>query len=125
MGIRQVITIAANGVMSGLQRKPGEGLDLRQFGKADIKRASLIEWDEAKQSWFIDILQEAGKGKLTYAAFIEQFPGAGTLKLDELCPSGWDVEFPTDKNPLTFTEYHEAVRVEIAYLDALRLAGHY
>jgi hypothetical protein len=126
---RQVITIGRDGSMSGLQRKPGQGLDLRQFGKADIKRASLIEWDAERQAWFIDVLQEAGRGKLTFSAFRNSQPESWRAdragdKLTALAPSGWARDHNGD-DVLLFAEYDEAVKVEIAYLDALRLKGQF
>lgn len=104
--------------MAGLQRKPGQGLDLRQFGKADIQRASLIEWDAKEQAWFIDILQEAGRGKVTEARLNE----AGLVITQFACTC---YTSPTKDEVVYFFEYDDAVKVEIAYLDALRLAGHY
>ncbi len=52
--MKQVITIAPDGAMSGLQMKPGKGVDLRQFGKADIKRVSEILWSAQAQKWYIE-----------------------------------------------------------------------
>lgn len=124
---KQVITIDKAGVMSGLQRKPGQGLDLRQFGKADIKRASLIEWSEKHQAWFIDVLQDAGRGLLTADRFHVATDGSRTKcathdHLSTVCPSGWRED---ETGLLLFSEYDEAVKIEIEYLDALRLAGRF
>lgn len=119
----QVITIQPFGVMSGLQRKPGQGLDLRQFGKADIKRASLIEWNADQQAWFIDVLQEAGRGPVTFVKWANAVAKGGIatarVLLDQITKN-WKAP---GGEPLFFAEYDEAVKVEIAFLDALRLAG--
>lgn len=115
---RQVISIAPTGVVSGLQRKPGQGLDLRVLGKADIKRASLIEWDEEAQAWFIDVLQEAGKGRVSYRQWIAE---VGTTEPEGLIGAANYL----DDSPMLFGEYDDAVKAEIAYLDALRLRGRF
>lgn len=133
---RQVITIAPDGSMSGLQRKPGQGIDLRQFGKADIKRASLIEWDEDAQMWFIDVLQDAGKGKVNLAkikAAFEVDDQGAINKVAEI--TGRDTahtrsayfDCPSDDEHILFVfdDYDDAVKVEVAYLDALRLRGEF
>lgn len=113
---KQVITIEQDGSISGLQRKPGQGMDLRQFGKAQIVRASEIVWDEAVQHWFVDVLQEAGKGPLTTTKWREAglpaFPVGANCGLEA-------------GSTYYFKEYDEAVAAEIAYLDALRLTGKY
>ena len=114
---KQVITITPDGAMSGLQRKPGQGIDLRQFGNADIKRASLIEWDTDEQRWFVDVLQEAGFGLLTP----KKWQDAGLRFEAVACEFVTGDGFITE--PMLFREYDEAVLAEIMYLDALRLAG--
>jgi len=114
----QVISVAPDGTVSGLQRKPGQGLDLRQFGKADIQRASLIEWAEDVQAWFIDVLQDAGRGPVSYRRWIE---AVGTVE-----PEGFvGAANYVDDRPMLFAEYDDAVKAEIAYLDALRLQGQF
>lgn len=122
---KQVITIDKAGVMSGLQRKPGQGIDLRQFGKADIKRASLIEWNEHEQAWYIDVLQEAGRGIVTMAKWIEA--GLTMRQLVELdfIDGMFGNAPPRQTDTILFPEYDDAVKAEIAYLDALRLAGRF
>ena len=42
--MRQVITVKPFGQMEGLQHKKGQGIDLRQFGNAEINRASEVLW---------------------------------------------------------------------------------
>ena len=120
--MKQVITFSPDGSVSGLQRKPGQGIDLTKFGKADVKRVSEIVWDTDHQAWKIDVLQDAGKGivtcvKLTvYGVFVHQVIGLLGYKFSNL----------TDElggRPVLFDNYDDAVKVEIAYLDALRVEG--
>lgn len=126
---RQVISILVDGTMQGLQVKPGQGLDLTKFGKATVIRASEIVWDEDAQAWFVDVLQEAGRGPVTFNRFADGALGADaqstsdvTVTLNRIAPSGWSGE---DNEPLLFISYDEAVRAEVAYLDGLRLQGVY
>lgn len=128
----QVITIGADGSMSGLQRKPGQGLDLRQFGRAHIERASEIVWDEMAQRWQVSIfsgrvfnengLQLTG----TYLTHRMWLAGA-RLNPNTLAEIGGEMggdERNDPDAPVDFQDYDAAVRAEIAYLDALRLAGY-
>ena len=115
--MKQVITIASNGIISGLQRKPGQGINLQQFGPARTTRASEIVWDEDQQLWFVDILQEAGRGKLTPKRWQDE-----GLRFESIaCEFATGDAFNTD--PIFFRSYDEAVGAEIMFLDALRLKG--
>lgn len=137
---KQVITILPDGEVSGLQVKKGKGVDLRTIGgEAHIERVSIIEWDADRQAWYIDVLQEVGQGVLTVFKWQEAFtPTAERMLLGEdvrdllreghdklvaLAPSGV-VATPTDP-VLFFTEYDEAVAVEVEYLNMLRLRGQF
>jgi len=148
---KQVITIHVDGSMSGLQVKPGRGILLTDFGPAKVVRASEIAWSELYQKWFIDVLQEAGRGPVTKKQFadslaeVSEITGEGPSdeealanvddELDCLADDGWQIA-PVDtpipgrytvlpEGTLLFTNYDQAVSVEIAYLDRLRLAGEY
>ena len=55
MNRQQVITVGPDGSISGLQVKPGQGVDLRDFGAANIKRASEIVFSEEAQLWYVQI----------------------------------------------------------------------
>lgn len=124
--LRQVITIAACGAVSGLQRKPGQGLDLTTLGKAEVRRASEILWDEDHQAWYVQplggdcdspLLTQAVTGcsfQIALGLAISDYAGA----IQELAPSGFTT---AADGRMLFRSYDEAVRVEIAYLDALRL----
>lgn len=58
----QVVTISPSGELSGLQMKPGKGLDLTRLGEADVERISEILWHKAEQKWFVHILLGAKAG---------------------------------------------------------------
>lgn len=109
---RQVITVHPDGSISGLQRKSGEGVDLRQFGKADIQRASDIQWDVEAQSWTVCVLEEDTRYSLTASRL---YAVSGFRELPSCVVSENDV--------LLFKEYASAVDAEIFYLDNKRLNG--
>lgn len=147
----QIITIAPDGALSGLQRKPGQGLNLQTLGTAKTIRASEIVWDETAQAWFIDVLQDAGRGSVTLRRFeMATQPGdadgmgsATTMRLDMLCggDAGWGcaeadgsacwdsadfgIDWDDPRGVLLFRDYDAAVRVEVAFLDALRIRGQF
>lgn len=114
---RQVITIGPNGEVSGLQRKPGQGLNLQKFGQAKTTRASEIVWHEGEQQWYVDVLQEAGKGILTPKKWQDLGLRFELVACEFVTGDGFNTE------PMTFKEYDEAVNAEVMYLDALRLQG--
>lgn len=111
---RQVFTITPTGGIEGLQRKPGQGVDLRRFGRAQIVRASEIVWQEDAQAWCIDFLTppEPFRGPVTLVMLI----AADALRLaqtDVLGPGG----------VCLFPEYDQAVAAEVRLLDHLRRSG--
>jgi len=118
---QQVITITPGGGMSGLQRKPGQGIDLRRFGRAKISRASLIEWDEAEQAWFINVTQEVGRGRVSVWDYAQT---DARMPIADFVPSVRTEKYQPD-GLLLFDEYEDAVKAEIAYLDALRKQGRF
>lgn len=115
---RQVLTIGADGSISGLQRKPGQGVDLRQFGSAQIKRASEIEWQEGRQRWAVRFLSGPYTGKLLNIGIAEE---AGVSWVTTLAADL--VLADHEGNTLMWVDYDHAVKAEIAVLDALRVAG--
>lgn len=114
MATRQVITILTNGGVSGLQVKPGRGLDISKMGRAKITRASEILWNEEQQCWYVDVLQNTGKGPLT----IDKWHAEG---LDGP-PKGY---VGASNGVMLFGDYENAVAAEIAYLDAMRKDGRF
>lgn len=112
--MRQVITIAPDGSIHSLQHKRGQGLDLKQFGKARIKRATLITHNEDRQQWFIH-WPDSESGFWSPEVFEEaQVPFA---------------EFngvrASDDAPVFFDEYEDAVKAEIAVIQSKQLTGRF
>lgn len=116
--MKQVITVTPEGVIEGLQHKKGRGMDLRQFGEADIQRASEIVWVAGhSQKWVIRLM-------------------VGVLNGAFVTPKSWQLmtgkEWTGDTLPgltvalgevLAFDDYDDAVAAEIEYLDAVRITG--
>lgn len=111
---QQVITVQPDGTISGLQRKTGKGVDLRQFGQARIERVSEITWDEDRQRWTINVISGPMVGTLLGWA---TWRGAGFTSI----PKGCKVR--TGSGLMTFEDYDDAVATEVAYLDMLRKRG--
>jgi len=113
---RQVITFNTDGSIEGLDRKKGEGLNLKVFGQADVVRASQIEWHEGEgvRGYKIEFLIGHRKGS--------------TLTVKEYSKYQTD-KLPTTLNPeqddafALFEDYGECVDVEITILDDDRLNG--
>jgi hypothetical protein len=113
--MQQVITIGPDGSLSGLQHKRGQGVDLRQFGKAQIERASHIVWDEDYQAWLVELLTGPHAGKtLTWGLW-----RAVTGRAD--CPAALPSE--SEDSAILFADYEDGVLAEIAVLNALRVKG--
>lgn len=124
----QVITISPTGQVSGLQRKRGRGVDVRQFGHAAIERASEITWNEEQQAWHVHVLNPAAVRWMTNTMGVEH-RGA------TLTSTNWYYAMPALRPPppkgavrlfedwLAFDDYDAAVAAEVAFLDALRLRG--
>lgn len=104
----QVVTIHADGKISGLQPKPGKGFDLRTLGKAKIERASEILFSEEHQQWYVKIV----KGR--YAGKVITHPMLSVL-------DGRLHRFSASDLTAYFAEYDDAVLAEIAVLDHIRL----
>ena len=103
----QLISIAVGGAMTSLQLK--RGLDLRQFGNANIVRSSLIEWSEHRQKWFIRLLHYHGRDVDVSTVLIQ------SIHVDWL-----KAEVFANDDTLYFSEYEDAVTVEVNVIQALR-----
>jgi len=102
----QKIFINIDGSIEGLQVKKNKGVDLREFGKAKIERASEILFEEDLQKWYVKILVGAFEGLvLTKNVF------------SEFCPH---INVSYAKNVLYFDDYDTAVAHEIEFLDSIR-----
>ena len=114
MAERQVISFHATGIVSGLQRKPGEGLDLRSLGTADIRRASEVLWDQTTQKWYVKITLGKYKG-IVITNRMREAASTHTILAN----------IDTYTAHALFTEYDDAVSAEIAVLDHIRCTeGH-
>ncbi len=112
----QVITIAPDGSLVGLDHKK-KGLDLRQFGRAEIKRVTLIEWSETQQQWFIrwDESRVLWKAREFVEAGVEFTAFNGVACAHQL---------EEGVEPLIlFNDYDDAVAAEVAVIQALQLKG--
>lgn len=116
---KQIITIEKGGQVSGLQRKPGQGLNLQTMGKAQTERVSEIKWHEDVQAWFVlPITGPFAQCALTQSMWREH--------VGEDLPEGVN---PACEGPnptlfcLYFADYDLAVKAEIAFLDAARAKG--
>lgn len=109
---KQVITVKPFGQMAGLQHKQGQGIDLRQFGTAEITRASEVLWDSTKQKWYVEF--RGGEDNILNGVKLtgKMFAHAG-----EICP------FAINSDVMLFDEYDDAVRAEILYLNFARMRG--
>ena len=124
----QVITFGKDGTVSGLQRKAGQGLDLRSFGKASIVRASEIVWEEEVQGWAIQIMDAPGLAHMKgVRVTADQMRAVGLrAKLTKMIDADKVMPISSDKDDAClFFEYDDAVAAEIMFLDAHRLAGAY
>lgn len=117
---RQVITITALGGMEGLQRKPGQGIDLRKFGVVAIERASEVLWDEENQKWFVKFFHLpknlSSTGILTLGLWRQAVGSEYPVTASMIQPS--ETGFV-----LLYDDYEIAVKAEISTLDGLRIQG--
>lgn len=121
--MQQVITISPGGLMSGLQHKKGKGVDLRQFGHAEIERASEIKWMGDAQKWGVFILTGPFSDRwLTHRMWMAGGLAGAGLNPHELAAIGGSMGNTPD-DPVTFDEYEEAVEAEVSFLNALRRRG--
>lgn len=110
----QRITIRPDGSIAGLEHK--NGLPLRQFGKADIKRITLIEWDEEHQGWFIRWFEREGGRPWKLGLFSRCSIFLIPTYQARLCK--------TTRGTLPlFDHYEEAVAAEVAVIQALQALG--
>ena len=122
--MNQVITISPDGSLSGLQRKRGKGLDLRQFGHAEIERVSEIVWKADRQRWFVKLLRMPGWSSgmiLSDRMWILHVGGDLPEGADPTCPSESGILQSTEC--LYFDDYDDAVAAEVKFLDSMRVRG--
>lgn len=100
---KQLITVRPDGSLFGLKHKKGRGVDLTKFGKAKVKRVTLIEWDEDYQEWYIKWIDTA---KRWTTKFI----------MDSVLPES---KLPGGEKTAYFKDYDEAVDIEISVVQSL------
>lgn len=113
----QLFTIDPAGGVHGLQHKKGQGVDLCQFGKAHVRRATLIEWDDEAQAWAIkDFTPGTGTSDPTTGPAWS----GNVFKDARVDVSQWDVRLPQGvapaerwNCPVLFADYDEAVQAEV------------
>jgi hypothetical protein len=113
----QVVTVHPDGSISGLQRKPGQGFDLRTMGHAQIRRASEVIWDDMCQRWYVAILEPPFRGR-TLDRHVCRDSGVNLTSVMPESALEWD-----RAGCAMFFEYDDAVKAEIAVLDGLRVRG--
>jgi hypothetical protein len=115
----QVITIRPDGSVVGLDHKR-KGFNLRKLGKADIRRVTLIEWDEEEQAWEVMYQKplDSGAGHVQPVRWGQEI--AKRYGVDVAKLNGKPCEH-TDM--LHFDDYEDAVAFEVAVIQAAQLAG--
>lgn len=117
---KQIITVGPDGSLFGLDHKR-KGVSLRALGKATTKRATLVEWSEDHQLWFVrwegqrsndvwtnSTLRDAGVHECEADVFL----------VDEgIQPSGEPIAF--------WNDYEDAVTTEVAVIQSLQTSGSY
>lgn len=129
----QVISFHPDGSVSGLQHKPGVGIDLRSFGRAKIVRASEIVWNEMEQGWSIRIVDAPGLEFLkNQDVTFNWLIAAGDRAVDTfraLYKAGNVISGSPHEDegnhPVIVRDYDQAVMLEVAFLDGLRVKGTY
>lgn len=101
--------------MFGLDHKR-KGLDLRQFGKADTKRATLIEWDTDRQKWYVLWMDE--NEEVDFHLGVSELPKGRT-------PEEFNATLHEDPaaGPLFFDDYEDAIAFEVAVIQKLQQEG--
>ena len=104
----QVISISPNGALEALRAKKGQGLDLRQFGQAEVKRVSEILFDDKAQKFYVSFLEGQLAGRILTPALYTAATGKPTAALP---------------GKMLFDDYEDGVAAEVEVLDALRKSG--
>ena len=110
---KQLIIVDPTGALRGLDHKK-RGVDLRQFGRAEIERATLIEWDSQKQGWYVKWY--SGDQKVWGAQEYEELGSEALTKV---------MRGTTYFHPklVLFKDYEDAVTAEVAVIQQLQKTG--
>jgi len=111
--MQQVVTIAPDGVVSGLEHKAG--FNMKRLGNASIARASEMIFNEENQAWQVVFLNGNAEmiGLPALDLYLVYKCGIDNMAIDWFCKN----------NKVYFTNYHEAAQAEIKVLDYYRLKG--
>lgn len=105
----QQISISPVGGLLSLNFKQ-KGIDLRKFGKADIRRTTEILWDTDRQQWYVKFLQGRRAGTCMTNL---------TLVQAQKSPQS-NPHVNTADSTIYFDEYEDAVAEEIRTVQGLR-----
>jgi hypothetical protein len=111
---KQLIIVDPTGALRGLDHKR-RGVDLRQFGRAEIERATLIEWDSQRQGWYIKWCS-GGKDNVWG---VDHLLALDPDKFDEVA-RGVTFFHPT---MVLFKDYEDAIAAEVAIIQQLQKTG--
>jgi hypothetical protein len=120
--MRQIIHVFDGGGCMTLRQPKGQGIDLREFGDVHIERVSSIEFQHMAQKFFIKFAKNGAV--LTYHELFE----SGLIHRDgELYGMTLDGSLSHTREHRThgvdialFSEYEDAVKAEVAYIQWLR-----
>lgn len=111
---KQLIIVDPTGALRGLDHKR-RGVDLRQFGRAEIERATLIEWDSQRQGWYIKWCSEGKSETWNSAEF-------SVLDRDKFEGVMRGINY-YHKDLVLFRDYEDAVTAEVAVIQQLQKTG--
>lgn len=108
----QVVTIGPDGSLTGLQYEGDKGLDLKQFGRAEINRASEVIFCTDRQQWHVEF-RHAGaySGKALTNSLLAAARGHAVSPAVGA------------EDPAYFATYAQGVAGEIDTMNYLRLSG--
>jgi hypothetical protein len=121
--MKHLVTITPDGTIIALETK--KGLDVKALGHADIKRSSLIVWQEEEQAWEIHLLHGQFRGIVTAGTFLMYANGCGVApaKYYQKPTRWWHKLNPWKRYPMIplWNNYDEAVAAEIVIIQTMRL----
>lgn len=119
MPIQLIEVDELTGGVSGLHFR-GNGIDLTQFGTANVKRCSEVLWHDKLQLWYCEFRQ----GRLDGSVLLqEQVAYAAAAYAGHQLPVCVNM-VPVDGDPTAyFSSYDEAVAAEIVVIQGHALLG--
>jgi hypothetical protein len=123
--MKQVLVIGQDGSIGGLVHE-GKGIDLLTFGKAQIKRATIIEWSELLQGWYIEWYKSSWFDPVWRKSLVSGLTDETVLEILKKAkemPSGSFTDGSIDDPVLVFPTYKDAVAVEVAVIQSRQKVG--